>query len=229
MSKKRKPRKEKPVKLRCFLGLGFPLAEALSPLIDRLGQFAADPSNKLRLIAPENLHVTLKFLGAVEPQRLGVITELATDLCRQQGPLTIDCRGLGFFKQSLWVGIAENLQLQTLAQELDAGCKRLGLKNDAQAFAPHVTVARFSKQAKLELSPAVAEFFDKQWGEYRADEVNLYRSDTLPEGAKYTIIKSYDLGPPAEIAKSEETEMREEAGALEATAGTIKDSATKEP
>lgn len=196
MSKAKKPRgkKAKPARLRLFLGLQFPLFSQLSPLIDRLGQLAADPETKLRLMAPENIHVTVKFLGAIEETRLREVSAMAKSLCAKRGELALSCRDVGFFKQSIWVGIDGNDSLAELAGEFDEAGTLFDLPPENKSFEPHVTVARFDKQAKIKLSGLREEFAGRHWGDFTASAVKLYLSETLPDGARYTILESYPLG-----------------------------------
>lgn len=187
-------RSEKPATLRCFFGLAYPLSDALSPLIDRLGQLAGEPDTRLRLIDPLNMHITLKFLGSVEGAGLSEVSTLARAVCARHSPLTLTCAGLGLFRDSIWVGIRPLPELTALAAALEQGAGVLGVQPEGKTFMPHITVARFGREGKARLNALREEFAERRWGEFSANKVQLYRSETLPDGAKYTILENYPLG-----------------------------------
>lgn len=195
---KQHPRPDKPATLRCFFGLTYPLSDALGPLIDRLGQLADEPDTRLRLSDPLNMHITLKFLGSVEEARLSEVSTLARAVCARHSTLALTCAGLGLFRDSVWVGIRPLPELTALAAALDQGAGVLGVQSEGKPFMPHITVARFDRQGKARLSALHDEFADRHWGEFSVDDVQLYRSETLPEGARYTVLESFPLGstPP---------------------------------
>ncbi|CAN0494718.1 unnamed protein product, partial [Discosporangium mesarthrocarpum] len=101
--------------------------------------------------------------------------------------------GIGVFKNSLWVGIANNEQLTALAGELNAAGRLLGVADEAKGFVPHVTVARFGKDVRPKLSGLLEKFATTQWGSFSARKCYLYQSETLQEGARYSILKGYPL------------------------------------
>ena len=191
-AKLRKP--PKPARVRCFFGLEFPLYEQLAPLLQDLAQVTEDSVNKLRLSAAENLHLTLKFLGSIAETQLAATELIMQQLAPTHPPLQLHCTGLGLFKNSLWVGIEENEELRALADDLDRACALLGIASEQTVYVPHITVARFSPAARNSLSTLIPRYADKEWGDFQADQAHLYRSDTLPEGARYSIISSYKLG-----------------------------------
>lgn len=108
----------------------------------------------------------------------------------------LDCSGVGFFKNSIWVGINQSEQLNELVAELNQGLAVLDFEVEAKPFAPHITVAKFDKSAKTVLMPLAEKFADQQWGEIEVNKFHLYKSQTLAEGAKYFILSKYELGTP---------------------------------
>lgn len=192
----RKPRrrKAKASNLRCFIGLAFPLADKLQVLQSEL-QTLADADASLRLSPASNLHVTLKFLGTIPENRLNEIIAIAGPICASSPALQLHSRGIGQFKNSLWVGIDENPQLRELADALNRAGEMLGVAKDDKSYRPHVTVARFRKSATLDLNPLLEKYRDSDWGSFEASRAYLYKSETLQEGARYSILRRFDLKP----------------------------------
>ncbi len=186
-------RKHKPTIVRCFIGIRFALTTEIDPLRKAIARLAELKESSVRLVPDENLHITLKFVGSVEESKLAAIEGIMKQVAAQHAPMSLESRGMGFFKNSIWVGIAENEMLARLAANLNIACVPLGIAQEEKAYLPHVTVARLGKGAKLKLSQLLEEFGDQSWGELTANKICLYRSDTLPEGARYTVISEAEL------------------------------------
>lgn len=195
--KKRKPqryRPQKPPRLRCFFGIRFTLIDEIQSMREDLGALSTNSPDSLRLAPDENLHVTLKFLGSVEESNLPILDSILREVALRHEPMELHARGAGMFKNSCWIGIAEDAALTKLASELDTASMAVGALNEDKAYVPHVTVARFGKDTKLKLSDIVQKFAEQEWGTIVVDQICLYRSDTLPEGARYTVISEAKLG-----------------------------------
>jgi 2'-5' RNA ligase len=202
-ARRRPARKKKTKPLRLFLGLGFPLYEHLSALRDDL-EVLASAESSLRIAPAQNLHITLKFLGAVEPGRIKEIHALCASVCSRFDAMELTSQGLGVFKNSLWVGIAEQQALQMLASELNAAGRLLGVSDESRTFLPHVTVARFGKKADLPLSSLLEKYEATEWGRFTAQKCYLYQSETFQEGARYSVLQGYSLG--TDTSEGEESE-----------------------
>lgn len=191
---KRKVRnkKEKAKSLRCFFGLAFPLYEALAPVHKDLQEFSFNNSG-LRLAPAADLHVTLKFLGAIQKQQLTEFEMLAASICQKFPTLKLQAQGLGIFRNSIWAGINEDATLSELAASFDMATQRVGIAADSKAYRPHVTVARFKASDRISLSSLLEKYESTDWGRFESKQVHLYLSETLQEGARYSILKSFDL------------------------------------
>lgn len=193
---KRKPlryRPQKPQRLRCFFGIRFTLANEIAVMREELSALSTDAPEAVRLAPDDNLHITLKFLGSVEESNLSILESILKEVALRHGPMQLQASGAGVFKNSCWVGIDEDAALTRLAQELDTACMAVGALKEDKSYLPHVTVARFGKDAKLKLSSVIQKFADHKWGTLAVDRICLYRSNTLPEGARYTVISEAKL------------------------------------
>ena len=189
----KKPRKIKPKKVRCFIGIQFTLGTQIDALRKAIAHMAEVKETSIRLVPDENLHVTLKFLGSVEESNLAAIEGVMKQVAAQHPKLSLQSRGMGFFKNSIWVGIAENPALTKLAADLNLACIPLGIVKEEKPYLPHVTVARLGKGSKLALSKLPDQFAGQSWGELAVAKICLYRSDTLADGARYTVISEAKL------------------------------------
>jgi 2'-5' RNA ligase len=96
----------------------------------------------LRLVSPEQLHLTLHFIGPAE------VEAIAPTLAAVEAPaFEVSIRGVGFFASArgptvLWAGIEANQSLQQLHQSLGAALQTIGVRVDPRPYAPHITLAR---------------------------------------------------------------------------------------
>lgn len=96
----------------------------------------------------DNLHLTLKFLGEVQPDQIEQINETLSQLCNNRKAFELSIANLWTFdgKDSirvLWLGLSGDLdQLQALQQKVDASLSPLGFAAEKRGFAPHVTIGQ---------------------------------------------------------------------------------------
>ncbi len=163
-----------PVKVRTFFGLPLPQAqrEALAAYLHECAQRAPD----FRWTPPENLHLTIRFLGHVE--------------------LTLAEGDIGSFKRSrlvrvVWLGLTSGEdEIKALAAKVEAECGSAGLEPEARRFNAHLTLARARARdgASLpELPPA------PDLAAWRADELILYRSRLGRAGSLYEPLRRIRL------------------------------------
>jgi 2'-5' RNA ligase len=187
--------------VRLFVALEIPSAvrENLAALIKELRAADASSSkNRARWVRPENLHVTLKFIGNVDADKLDAIRAALADV-RSGGAAELRFCGLGFFPNEkrprvLWAGIEASPNLATLAADMDARLEKLGIPRETQEFSPHLTLARFDPPGISEnLRAAALENATREFGAVRTGEFHLFESKTRPTGAEYTRLSSFSF------------------------------------
>jgi RNA 2',3'-cyclic 3'-phosphodiesterase len=171
--------------------------ENLAALIDELREADAPSSKtKARWVRAENLHVTLKFIGHVDGEKLDAIRGALAEV-RSDASVELRFRGLGFFPNDrrarvLWAGVEGSPNLATLADEIDARLAKLGIARETRDFAPHLTLARFDPPGISEtLHAAAQKNAAREFGSVRTGEFHLFESKTRPTGAEYTRLSSF--------------------------------------
>jgi 2'-5' RNA ligase len=171
----------------------------LGEALERLRTAARD----VAWVAPGNLHLTLKFLGAVPEVRIepiaGALTEVGTD----SRPFEARIRGLGAFPSTgrprvVWAGVVEGAsEIVELAGRVDVALTALGLPRDERPFSPHVTLGRVRRPARnAVLTDALGSASTREFGRIRVTSLALVRSELGPRGARYTELASVRLGGP---------------------------------
>lgn len=180
--------------MRLFVALEIPTAvrESLAALVQSLRTLSPQP----RWVRPENLHVTLKFIGEWPLEKLEPLrTALAA--VRQGEPIALEFRGLGFFPNEtrpgvLWAGMEASPNLIALASEIDRATEKLGVPREQRPFSPHLTLARFEPPGLPEkLREAISQNPAREFGSLRASEFHLIESKLKPSGAEYTTLQTF--------------------------------------
>lgn len=153
---------------------------ATGPTLDALGG---------RRLPPENLHLTLHFLGETVTDRLGELSRLGADVAREAVSLRFDkieCWGKADLA-CLRAG-DDNPALTRLVGNLGTGLQMAGFPVESRRFKPHVTVARKlrHREPALPLWPVL---------EWRAESLALVRSRLGPEGSEYDLMAHWPLPP----------------------------------
>lgn len=184
--------------MRAFVAIELPRETrvALGALQNRL---RAEPA-RASWVAPDNIHLTLRFLGEITSEaEEGIAAELRARYAAM-APLTLAPRGLGYFPNArrpsvLWVGVdvlAGNLEQVQEAAETAA--RHAGLPPESKPFRAHLTLARFRdprEAAQLRGAVEAAQAFAAD--AFEAAHVSLFRSELLPRGAKYTRLHEFAL------------------------------------
>lgn len=180
--------------MRLFVALEIPseVRENLAALIRELRAIA--PQEKW--VRAENLHITMKFIGEVAPEKLEPIRQALAGV-RSDSPVKLDFRGLGFFPNEkhprvFWAGIEATPNLPKLAADIETAMERLGIAREQRPFSPHLTLARFeTRKLPEKLQSAVRESMTREFGAFETKQFHLIESKLKPSGAEYTTLQSF--------------------------------------
>jgi RNA 2',3'-cyclic 3'-phosphodiesterase len=186
--------------VRLFVALAIP--ESVQSNLAALIQEMRAVDGKAKWVRPENLHVTLKFIGETAPEKLDAIrTELSE--VRSPQPVHLQFQGIGFFPNArrprvLWAGMEASPNLAQLAADVDKAIAPLGFPLEVRAFTPHLTLARFDPPGMSAALRAAAERnATRKFGILRGLEFQLIQSKLQPTGAEYTTLHSFPFAAEA--------------------------------
>jgi RNA 2',3'-cyclic 3'-phosphodiesterase len=151
-------------------------------------------------IRPDNIHLTLKFLGEIPRSRVESLSEAASIAARGLESFPISVQGSGVFPthgapRVLWIGIEDlNGKLGELYRRLDEECAKVGFKKEARPFHPHLTVARVRKPQHARELAALHKQMEFEPEEFTVSEVLVIRSELSSAGSKYSTISRHPLG-----------------------------------
>ena len=180
--------------VRTFIAvdLSAEICSRIQELIDQLRLAEA----RVSWTKPGNVHLTLKFLGDTDEQRLPDVCRAVGDAARGTQPVSIRVRGLGAFPhvqrpRTIWVGIAEGAEeIGALAEAVAGALHALGFPRESRPFSPHVTVGRVRERVsgQSELIRRLREKADFEGGSALVQEVVVYASLLRPEGPTYQVL-----------------------------------------
>lgn len=154
----------------------------------------------VRWTEPDAYHLTLKFLGTVDPRQVEEVNALVEGVAAQTRPFDLNIKGIGAFPtirlpQTLWVGVDPSPALRCLKQDLEWAMSRGGYERETRAFHPHITIGRADSSAGAGafrgLDEASANFKFKVTAPLRS--VDLMRSHLSKDGARYEALHKSSL------------------------------------
>jgi 2'-5' RNA ligase len=155
----------------------------------------------LAWVRADNLHLTLRFLGALEPVVLARAQEAMRVAAASVGTsFTIELGGLGSFPargapRVVWAGVvAGDERLVALHAALEAALEARGIPGEGRAFHPHVTLARArERRAGARLDAVLGP--GPRFGRLEVGAVHLMRSELGPGGSRYSVLADAPLRP----------------------------------
>ncbi len=151
-------------------------------------------------VAPDNLHLTLKFLGNVAETRLDAIVASLRGAVGEAATFDATVSGLGAFPtptraRVVWAGVSAGAEpMVELAGRVDAALAALGVPPEARPFSPHVTLgrARVPRRAPA-LAEALAGGQGREFGTVRVARLVLMQSHLSPTGSRYAELAEIPL------------------------------------
>ena len=147
----------------------------------------------LKIVEPQNIHVTLRFLGEIPASLVESVCEAMRQIKFQ--PFDLELEGLGCFPDYhrpnvVWVGITRGeVELRSIFNQLEPSLRRLGFPPDRKGFSPHLTIARVrSGRDRQKLVESVEALKDQTIGSITVSRVKLKKSVLTPKGPIYSTL-----------------------------------------
>lgn len=176
------------------LFIGVPVAEEVKQRITPFAQELSASGADLKLVSVDNLHLTLKFMGEVDEEKIPEIIDEISAITLP--PFSISFQGAGVFPSLerinvIWIGI-QSPELLSLTKKVNALLDYIR-KEDREEI-PHLTLARMkSAKNKEAIKDLVEKNKHTSFGTMLIDKFFLYESELRPEGPKYNIVREFIL------------------------------------
>jgi len=186
--------------IRSFIAFDMQNEQLLSRL-SAAQKLLVETGADLRPVAPQNIHITTRFLGDISPGMVDKVYEAMKNV--KFTPFNIKLCGLGVFPslnypRVVWAGMTDGVeQLKSIFTQLEPQIRALGFAADAYGFSPHLTIARVrSGTSKQNLADFISTKADFEFGIIKADCLRLKRSQLSPKGPTYSTLR--EVCPPME-------------------------------
>jgi 2'-5' RNA ligase len=181
--------------IRSFIAFDIESHEVLKKLAEAQSLLVGTGAD-LKPVKPQNIHVTVRFLGNISSETVEKIFEEMKEV--QFVAFDIRIHGVGAFPnvkypRVVWAGIREGAdQLRSIFNQLEPRLHSLGFAPDSKGFSPHLTIARVrSGRSKAELAQSITESANFEFGTISGKCLKLKRSELTPKGPVYSTLREF--------------------------------------
>jgi len=184
--------------LRAFVAIS--ISDAVVVFLRQLQAQIQLPAANIRWVTAGNIHLTLKFLGDIDPSRVAAVAAQMDAAAGMIPPFSLFAKGVGVFPnlrhaRVLWVGLAGCIdRLKAIQAALESGLESVGFQREAREFNAHLTIGRIRRRtgarkiaASLDSAKAAVS------GSFRVDRLMLFKSILKPNGPEYTLLHTSHL------------------------------------
>jgi 2'-5' RNA ligase len=191
--------------LRLFVAIGLPEEPKAQMAAAQAELRRGLPQVGVTWTRPEQLHLTLKFLGNVEGEQVEALIEQLRSVGGRFPPLQLRAEGVGAFPnlqfpRVIWAGLKDACGKLELAQrEIEVVCRDFSPNEPEKEFTGHVTLGRVKRLKPREiqiLSKLLSGVADRHFGEWTASGFDLMRSELSSEGARHTRVATFAFAAP---------------------------------
>lgn len=183
------------------LFIAIPVTTAVRQLVTGVREALGHQPN-VRWVSPDNLHITLKFLGDVEKRQLPAIVQACRDSATSHKEIHTGTTIPGAFPawqnaRVFWIGLQHDSipRLQLLQQTIEQQLLPLGFTPEDRAFRPHLTIGRVKRGRNADPAADFLQNHTLQEMIFTVREIVLYRSSLGPEGPRYQALENFALQP----------------------------------
>lgn len=157
-------------------------------------------NNKVSWVKKENLHITLKFLGEIEENKVEEVEKILSEISKSKKSFEVEVKEIGVFPnlsfpRVIWIGIKDDTNsLLSIVNLLEKKLCEHGFKKEDKEFVAHLTIARIKKLNNLsEIKNYVEKHKNVDFGKNKVNNITFFQSILRPEGPEYKVIKKFLL------------------------------------
>ncbi len=183
--------------VRTFIAVEIPdnVRDVISGVISELRKFCGG----VRWVPPENLHLSLKFLGDLEPERFSVLKVTVGRALTGSRPFGMTLSGIGAFPnlrrpRVFWIGVGDRgKDFEGIYDKIEGALSDEGFPKEERKFSPHLTIGRVKSPRELGEVASKVDRVSLAPQEITVSEVVIMKSDLRPSGPIYTPLARYEL------------------------------------
>ncbi len=172
------------------------IANEIANIQDRL----KDSADRVSWVKPGNIHLTLRFLGDIEENRMEEIYRAMLQSVSGIDPHDISVKGIGVFPnlnnpRVIWLGVVDEEKLKIIYKALERELCMVGFEKEDRNFHPHISIGRVRYLSnKRAFKERIEGLNGIELGNLIIDKILLYKSELKPSGAIHTRLKEAKLG-----------------------------------
>ncbi len=180
---------------RGFISVDIEANDEIKKFIEELERTRAP----LKMVGSDKIHMTIKFLGDTEREKVNDIAETVRDILTQFDPFHLNIKGVGAFPhldymKVVWIGIKNEDEITDIAHEVEEEMVPLGFSRMDKGFSPHITVARVKGgKNKGKLQSVLRQYQDHDFGEQKVTKLKLKESILKKSGPEYKTLEEMYL------------------------------------
>jgi len=184
--------------IRCFIAIELQpeLKNNISFHMQKLISAGAD----VKWVVPENLHLTLKFLGSTPEEKIPDISKQLATITKSHNNFSLCFSGAGVFPnikfpRVVWLGAKDSDDIIKLQKDIENAMAELGFNKEKRRFTAHLTLGRVrSFKNKEPLMNELATLKDMDFGKIEVKSIALMKSELKPGGAVHQRLAEFVLG-----------------------------------
>jgi 2'-5' RNA ligase len=187
-------------RIRTFIAVD--LGKAIRDRMVALQKTLAQTGVEVKWVEPENLHVTLLFLGEVEDRQIPAVCQLVSEHTLTHPSFPMRVEKVGCFPNPrrpriVWAGVGAGAQPLVLVHDgLETPLTQLGYRREERRYTPHITLGRVKSERNTQaLSAELFRHAGWKGGDKKVDEILVMSSELTPRGPLYTVLCRAALGP----------------------------------
>lgn len=187
--------------IRAFIAINLPQAVKTELETFQRKLKSRIPADWIKWTAPEQIHLTLRFLGNINAGAVPQLESVLRDVCARVQPFELAAENFSSFPEGtrprvLWVGVSGQLEtLNQLAQAIIRSTASWGESEDRQ-FQAHLTIGRVKTKTQTDLrklAEILAQFKPGRLGQWQVTQIDVMQSQLYPTGPVYTCIATAPL------------------------------------
>lgn len=155
---------------------------------------------KIKWVEPSSVHLTLRFLGEIEEEKLEKVHQITQELGKRVPPFKIEVKGMGVFPgfsspRVIWIGARDTSgELGKMAAWLEEALVREGFVREKRKWKAHLTLGRvkFLKESER-LRELIQKEMETEAGKMEVKDITIMRSQLTPKGSIHTSLGKIDL------------------------------------
>ena len=187
--------------MRTFIAIELPreIKDILAGIQEELRQARAD----VKWVNPENIHLTLKFLGEIEQDLVKQINALLENIAQENSCFRLYLSGLGAFPKLryprvIWISAASDQPVIDIANDLERRLVKIGLPAESRRFSTHITLGRVRSGKNQKALVQAIESLNKNLSsspqpEFKVLQLTLFKSTLTPQGPIYEALSTHPL------------------------------------